>query len=576
MRNLILLTSLLLILQDNYAQTAYETLDINNISATFNNTGALFYDTFDKQFEAPKGSGVKTVYTSGLWLAGKDSMQNIHTSVATYGNPPNRDYYVGPIMDSTLYSTKSYLYDRIFKLSCQDIEKFRNYMDCFNDPNCNEIANFPNYSIPLDVIEWPANGLFAGMSNNLAPYVDVDEDGVYNPNVGDYPAIKGDLCLYFIIHDDGIHTKSLGLPLQAEIHLMAYAFKDENPAIENSIFMDYTIYNRSTLSYYDMYLGVFSDFDIGGYLDDYVATSPNLNLVYAYNGDSYDNPTGGTVGYLDTLAAQGMVLLQGPKRDSDTLDNSPLDYGLGYNDGIVDNEYMGLTNSIFYDFYNGPTGEPSQPSEYYNYLKSVWKDGSHQVFGANGYFGFCDSCVESNYIFTNIGNDPLYIGTNGIPQPSWGSIQGLNALPGDRRILASAGPFTFQAGEKTELKLAYVFARSDSSGTPLDPVRKLKAYAYELQNSPIPSCAASFPAFISKNSLKKLKVFPNPSGGVFNIMGLSGELKSLQIINVFGQTLQVIEVNDKNAVIDLSGLAPGTYFLNIENTEFERVKIIKE
>ena len=46
-----------------------------------------------------------------------------------------------------------------------------------------------------------------GQAPYLAPFVDVDYDGLYNPALGDYPDVMGDQAIFFIFNDfscDGI------------------------------------------------------------------------------------------------------------------------------------------------------------------------------------------------------------------------------------------------------------------------------------------------------------------------------------------------------------------------------------
>ncbi len=54
---------------------------------------------------------------------------------------------------------------------------------------------------PIPILEWPANGnpfakgaggVALVVNHDLAPFVDVNGDGKYNPLLGDYPAMKGD------------------------------------------------------------------------------------------------------------------------------------------------------------------------------------------------------------------------------------------------------------------------------------------------------------------------------------------------------------------------------------------------
>src|SRR5437868_2298655 len=59
------------------AQT-FDFLDINNIKARINSSGDLFTDMAGfASFEVPKGSGKSTIFSSNLWIGGKDDAQNL-------------------------------------------------------------------------------------------------------------------------------------------------------------------------------------------------------------------------------------------------------------------------------------------------------------------------------------------------------------------------------------------------------------------------------------------------------------------------------------------------------------------
>lgn len=57
---------------------------------------------------------------------------------------------------------------------------------------------------PIEVIaNWPAHGdVSKGQAYYLAPFVDNNNDGDYNPLDGDYPKIKGQQAIYYIYNDN--------------------------------------------------------------------------------------------------------------------------------------------------------------------------------------------------------------------------------------------------------------------------------------------------------------------------------------------------------------------------------------
>ena len=70
-------------------------------------------------------------------------------------------------------------------------------------------------------------------------------DGFYNPNDGDYPLIKGSQAIFFIYNSE----RSFGLLASGKIKGLAYAYGNSaDSALENTIFIDYEIINRSVIT----------------------------------------------------------------------------------------------------------------------------------------------------------------------------------------------------------------------------------------------------------------------------------------------------------------------------------------
>src|SRR5690606_10962442 len=126
------------------------------------------------------------------------------------------------------------------------------------------------------------------ISESLAPFVDVDQDGIYNPYKGDYPAICGDECIFFVFNDAKGPHKETGMPalyrLGFEVRGMAYVFYDSTTSqskdvINNTVFVSYEIENKYHLDYSDFYLVLFEDCDLGCYNNDRVGCDTMRNLM---------------------------------------------------------------------------------------------------------------------------------------------------------------------------------------------------------------------------------------------------------------------------------------------------------
>jgi aminopeptidase N len=70
--------------------------------------------------------------------------------------------------------------------------------------------------------------------------------------------------------------------------------------------------------------------------------------------------------------------------------------------------------------------------------------------------------------------------------------------------------------------------------------------------------------------------FPNPVNDQLFISSAQNDIKEVSISDLYGNNLIMIEVKQPSCMLDLSGLSPGVYFLQIKTMlEFETKKIIK-
>ena len=242
-------------------------IETNNVRATILGNGTCFvpqqgtyYEEWQEShgdcptWELPQGSGKETVFQLALWFGGLDTDDSLHVAAFQYGQV-GMDYWSGPLkpMEGTTDLMTSLKFHRVWNLTRAEIEQF--------------IANHDNggYVIPEDILTWPAHGE-EGYAENLAPFVDVNGDGHYNPADGDYPDIKGDQCLFFIFNDNYTrHTESGGPSLGLEVQTMVYAFDaPDDEAVNNTVFFNYKIYNRSSSDYHEVYLGIWNRFRLAG------------------------------------------------------------------------------------------------------------------------------------------------------------------------------------------------------------------------------------------------------------------------------------------------------------------------
>lgn len=470
-------------------------LNINNVRTTILGGGDMWWDLNQARYEVPKGSNKHSMFAGALWLGGVDEGNQLKLAAMTYRQGGN-DYWPGPLStDGNASVTKEVcdLYDRHWLIHRDEVETHKAWLDCVDDPDCDDADLFPGYEsqIPQSILEWPGNGAEGELPYKLAPFIDRDQDGVYDPFV-DYPAydinneydcrlketdlIYGDQTLWWVYNDRGnVHSESQGSALGFEIRAQAFAFAT-NDEVNNMTFYNYRILNKSTFRLANTYFSTWFDPDLGNAVDDIIGCDIARGLGYCYNGDSDDD---GALGYGLNPPAVGFDFFQGPFADYfDGLDNDRdgcVD-GVRNDDGICIpespvtgvNERIIMSGFMYYN--NSPSsisGNPANASEFYNYMRSRWRNGNPMVIetpSGKGNAGNGDGFIPDGsgtptlYAYPGLSYD-----TTGAYEPSapignggwWESPANL----ADKRGLHSAGPFSLAPGALNFITTGVVWER---------------------------------------------------------------------------------------------------------------------
>lgn len=500
--------------------SAYAELKIGMVRAFISNSGVLWLNGPDNLYEVPKYSHKNCMLAGSLWIGGFNDNNQLKIAAMRY-HQVGSDYFPGPLSttDASTEITLCQQYDFIHEIKREDVVNFVNF---YLNPSA-----FPNYTIPSSIINYPAHGdITYGQSYYLAPFFDYNDDGTYNPLDGDYPlydfsfcqqtvnhptsetengishggrlsdqALKGDQTLWWVFNDAGnIHTESGGTEIGLEIRAQAYAF-ERNDEIGYSTFYTYEIINRSSESLHDVYVGFYSDFDVGYFNDDYIGSDILRGLGYAYNGKTIDG-TGLPSHYGINPPAVGIDFLQGPYMDADGIDNPRFqvnndngiitiencDYsinGQNFQNNIIDDERMGMTSfELLMCCPLGGISElvtvPNEPYPYYYRMSSRLNDGSVLQFGGNAHPSMGAYGPDCRFMFPG-DSDPCYWNTYGqMPNGSelWTETTAGN-MPADRRAAQGSGPFSLPAGGTNYVTIGVPFARATSGG-PYASVELLK------------------------------------------------------------------------------------------------------
>jgi hypothetical protein len=409
------------------AATAQRDLDVNNVRTTILNGGDLWWNLSNARYEVPKvqtGQVSKhSLFSGALWIGGVTN-GNLRVAAQTYRQSGN-DFFPGPLTVGTasISADRCKTYDKIWKISLSEIDAFRNNPGNWADPG-------------EEILSWPCHGdVKNGEAQYIAPFVDINGNGVYDPYLGDYPSfdqntVKNipDMMLFILSNDKGnIHSETQGLPIGLELQTHAFAYST-NDEVNNMTFYRTVIHNRGSETIDSCVFGQWVDPDLGNYNDDYVECDVKRNLGVCYNGDDNDE---GILGYGLNPPSIGVNFFQGPKR--------------------ADGTEIGLTKFVYYnnDFSN--TGNPTRPEHYWGYLNGKWKDGTSITYGGNGKGG----SDTASFMFPG-STDPAN-------RPAWTERNSQNQ-PADRRFLQTAGSFSLLPGAVNRVTIGVVWAKASSGG----------------------------------------------------------------------------------------------------------------
>ena len=502
--------------------SAVAMLAFNNVSARIENGGGMWLDRGVGRagYAAPKGAEPQTfaIYAGSLWMGGKAPGDVLKLAAVTFRQSGQNDFWPGPLTTdgaAEIDAAECTKWDRFFVTSKTEVAAHRAY-----HTSTPEQQAASGYTTPKTIQDWPAHG-GSNQDDIIAPFYDVAQDGEYDWASGDYPLydlvgdvecrsdarfvpLFGDTTIYWVFNDKGAeHTQSKAEPIGMEIRAQAFAFSSEDE-VNNMTFYNYVLINQGSQELTDTYFGQWVDADLGNAFDDFVGCDVQRGLGFCYNGDNVDEDnTGGQFGYGETPPAIGIDFFEGPFQDNDYIDavtgqlyvgdqldpaDMPFDnpltdnaqdafdslgipykgLGIGYGDGIPNNERFGMRKFVYYRSDGTVNGEPQDNggADFYNYLTGNWLNGGGpMVYGGDGVGtggGTGDPNQPADFMFPGT-TDVLGFGTGGNVQADWSEVTAGNT-PSDRRFMQSAGPFTLKSGAVNNITVGVVYARAKSGG----------------------------------------------------------------------------------------------------------------
>jgi len=528
-----------------------DSITINKINAAVLVHGDMWWD--------PATSAARCVFNadashiinsaSAIWMSGYDASGQLHIAAQTYRQVGN-DYWPGPLdaTGSLTYAT-SQSWAKIWKVYRSDIQYFRSL-------GTHTVANTP----PM-ILTWPATGNAYAQGNAgapltitgfMAPFVDLNGDGIYEPLLGEYPDIPGDEALWWVFSDNGpTHSQSNGQPLGVEVHVMCYGYH-RGTTIDNVVYYAYELINRSANNYNHFRIAQWDQFQIEQLHDDFIGFDSTWRMGVTYNatncdscGAGFGTPVGNP---LPPMSAVTMVALPG--------DAAPV--------------YVPVGSFSYYRNDSSSIGIPTVDTQYNNYMRSKSKLGGHVKDDFQG-----SGITSSGY---NSGPDCNYVFTGDPGDNSQWSECAVNDDPGSECSILSSNDFTMLPGAIQKVVFALIAA--DTVGgcpmTSFDSIRVVADTAWADYFTPLPPSSVSTVSAVQTSP----KLNPNPVSNQLCIQGISNTPGDIYITvyNAIGQVVNVaFVINGQQSQADVSTLPPGLYNLLYRNsgTQF-CLKFIKE
>jgi hypothetical protein len=462
---------------------------------------------------------------ASLWMGGYDPNANFHMA-GQIDRSQGSDYWPGPLSGAGgIDSATSLKWDRIWIVDQEQISTFRT------------LASHTLANTPTEMLEWPAknnphakgkSGQALTITGDLAPFVDVNNDGNYNALDGDYPKIKGDRMAWWIFNDYGPSRLNAASPLSSEVQASAYAYA-RNTQAGNMVFYEMELHNKGG-NIDDFMASIYNSADLGYDYDDYIGFDSTHRMGIVMNGEGYDGDSGGPIqpGWFGSSAPQsGITILKAP--------------------GDAPSGKLPAGAFTYFADDNSNQGKPTSAMDYHRYATGSWKDGSPFVKNCAGYgpgnpfpFAFPDTSA-----------------TTGLSECSCARIPNL------RNYVLSTQGVKFNVGDVASLHFAVLATDSAliCSGGQFKGIFALADTAAHIYNNPLPP----LPTGIQHTpEALAAQLAPNPAHHEVTLL-VSGkpaaETTELLVLDYTGRTILYEQRSGNQHKIDISRLAPGMYVI---------------
>ena len=417
-----------------------EIMHVNNVRTIINNNGSNFTRDKIAEFRVryKDANTPSSIYTTALMFSALDAAGDIKIKALTYTNNKDCGYTPGPWYEGNEQEQYDFSekWNKIFKVTGQEI------LTHIEDAKDGVIDN----PIPA-IFSWPGKGNsyfhdingFDLFDNTKAEFQEVTghKNGIYEPQFGEYPFVEGldsasiPGAIYWSVYCTGRSKqeyKTEKIKMRLEIQQTTWAMATDKEIISDALFTRYYVTNKNNSGYYNFRFGLFVDFDLGCFLDDYIGSFPDLNSFYVYNRDNNDdiNCSSDKKGYGLNPPVQAVTFLGKNHLDGFYIPLSP----------------MGISNTEEY-------------IRFYRMMNGKWGNEVPFTYGGDAYNPESTDTVD--YVFPDDPND----------FDGWSMYQE-RLKEEDRRALAISRKkqdpgFVFKPGDSQEYTIVYSFYRKDGT-----------------------------------------------------------------------------------------------------------------
>lgn len=494
-----------------------------------------------------------TIGASSIWIGGKDASGTLKVAASSY---PERagigDYVSGPI-PATGNITEAFCsqWDNIWVVYSNDII---NHIAVFKSQGFN---TNPDESL----LKWPGKGNphfkklngfdLPDRAEGYAPFYDANSDGIYNPVNGDYPALSTNGCFipdimaWCVFNDVGgqhIHSKSIK-PVNVEIQQLVWEIASNDSILNRSLFSSYKILYKGKEDLDSVYVGLWTDFDLGCTDDDFHGCNIASNTYYGYNANKdKDVSCSYGTGYGDNPPVQAVTML-----------NKTLDKYTYYFVGNPTNYPVG-------------THDPKSPEQFYNYMTGKWKDGT--TFKKEGYGYNSTGGTTTDFAFPDAPTN-----TDG-----WSMVTAnMPKRYTNNAVVGSTNLGKLKPEQIINFDVAYTYHRKGG----LDGWQNVSQMKTDIANikSLYDRGFANYQKCIKVATndlvLSKLKIYPNPTTGLVSIESPKDLIKNISVFDLVGKLVfsKSNFENNHSTNLDLTDLPKGLYL--IVSTLEDSVEIMK-